>query len=391
MKKVILMLTGSVASIRYLDLINALGVRHELSVMFTKGSEPFINKFELSNHKLIKKVYSDEFTLEELENITHIQLAVETDLVLIAPGTYNFINSYSQGIANTFPLTFLSAMEQKKVFIAPAMNTRMYNNEILQSSLIKLQNFGCKIVEPIVGELSCGEIGIGKMEDIFKIAERVDAFLEIIPKKKVIVTCGSTKVYLDPVRYLTNKSSGKFGIEFANEFYKKNYDVHLIHGEDVNLQEVHFGIKKYEVITNLNLIEKIKELSKDSDLIIMAAAPIDYKIEEGKKKIKNSNLELNLNKDKDIIKEISDVIKFGFALESENHEKNGYEKLTKKNLDYILVNDVKTMDSDFVYDAILIEKNKKEKTKYLRILKKEIVKNIVKKIGEDFIRENKKN
>lgn len=372
MSNITLIITGSVAAIKYNELINSLSINNKLTVIYTRGSEYFLNQYELTQNNLISKLYNDTNSVDDLQNIQHINLAKQTDLVIIAPASHNFINSFNIGLANTFSLSYLAAIDKRKVIIAPAMNTDMYNNQTLQNSLSNLKNLGCRIIDPIYGELACKDVGIGKMQDPYIIADIVN---NITRTKSVIITCGSTKLYLDPIRYISNKSSGKFGISFANEFYRQGYKVHLIHGEDVDLTNLQLGINSYSIVNNNQLKSVINDLTPTSDLIIMAAAPIDYKYEASSQKIKSDILNLELSKDIDIIKNIVNIKKFGFALESENHLTNGLKKLNSKNLDYLLVNDVLTMNSNQVHNAILVTNEKQ--IKFETQSKNDFVKKIV--------------
>lgn len=381
MKKVCLILTGSVATTKANDLIDILSVDYEITVIYTKSSEIFINQYELANNPQISAIYKDEISVSDIKNIEHITLSKLFDYFLIAPASYNYINSYSSGIASSFSLSMLAAADPKKIIIAPAMNTNMYLNPILTANITMLKNNGVNFIDPVEGILACKDVGIGKMESVFEIKNQLDLIAQLKKKPSVLITCGSSRLYLDPVRYLTNKSSGKFGIQIALEFLKAGYDVNLIHGVDVNIDILPLSIKTYAFETNQELQNYITTLmNTDQKAIIMAAAPIDYEYNALDQKIKADVLKLELNKGIDIIASVdrSKIIKFGFALETTDHIINGQRKLEKKQLDYILINDAKTMGSDLVYQPIIYAPH--ETTKYEQISKQMLAKEIVKKI-----------
>lgn len=374
MKKITLILTGSVATIKYNKLIDTLSTKYLVNVIYTDNAKMFLNQYGLNTKTNVNKIFGDSFTTNDIKNIDHIQLNKETDLILIAPATFNYINKLANGFADSFSLSFLAACDPKNILIAPAMNTHMYENKILQQNIEKLKSLDIEFIDPIKGLLACNDVGIGKLESIDNILKQVDIKLNNIPTKKAIVTAGSTKLFLDPVRYITNKSSGKFALAICQELLKQNYEVTLLHSEDIDTSSLPQNINLSSFITNEDLDNLIELNKSTNDVIIMVAAPVDYVTNPSKHKIKNS-LSLNLDKGKDIIKNVDGILKFGFCLETENHLYNGEKKLIDKNLDWILINDGKTMGSDDVYNPIILTKN--EVKNFDKLSKKDLAKEIV--------------
>ena len=337
------------------------------------------------------KVYDDLFSLENETEMDHISLSRWADVIIIAPATANTIAKLSQGYVDNLASTVTLA-SNKQVFLAPAMNVRMWDHKSTQNNLKKLKSYGYKIIGPEVGDMACGEFGEGKMSEPLTIYREIENFLfnKIKNNKlKALVTAGPTKEYIDPVRFLTNKSSGKQGYEIAKSLKKRGFDTTLISGptslnitEDINLIKVESAEEMFKA-TQKNL---------PTDIAIFTAAVADFKVNHIKKeKIKKTeNLTLKLEKNIDILNYVSNhnymrpKIVVGFAAETSNLEKNATEKLKNKNCDWIIANNVSKNKSGFDgenNEVTIFYKNEKMKKEKLSLKSKsEISEEIVDRI-----------
>ena len=353
MKKcVVIGVTGGIAVYKALDIISALK-KKDIDVM-TDSATKFINPItfqSLSNNA----VAVDTFQEIKVHEIQHISLAQRADLMLIAPATANIIGKVANGIADDMLSTTIMACKSKVIF-APAMNTNMYENRIVQENIEKLKVYGYGFIEPGSGRLACGDIGVGKLADVSDIVERVLVELknkeQDLVGKKVLISAGPTIAPIDPVRFITNRSTGKMGYSIAKEARDRGADVILVSGP-TNLPTIK-GIKTIKINTNEEM--KLAMLSEynDSDIVIKSAAVADYKpLEYSKEKIKKSEggWNLVLTRDSDILRELgerkSKQILVGFAAESNNVIENARTKIHKKNLDYIVANDITASDAGF--------------------------------------------
>ena len=297
-------------------------------------------------------VYTDLFNGHH-EEVHHIELGKWADVMLIAPASANTIAKMSYGIADNFLLSTYLACD-KDVIIAPSMNTNMLKSKATQRNLEILKNDKVKIINPEPGLLACNTFGDGRLaepEDIIDFLEDYFTKKDLLGKK-VIITAGPTVEPIDFVRYISNNSSGKMGYNIANEAKKRGAEVILISGP-VNPLKID-GIRRIQIKTNSEMKEAISREFKDADALIMSAAPVDYKVKEfSDKKIKKngSNLNLELIENIDIIKYFGSIKKnqmiIGFAAETDDLIKNAREKLTKKNLDYIIANDLTKWGAGF--------------------------------------------
>ena len=319
----------------------------------------------------------------------HISLSRWADLILIAPATANTISKLANGNSDDLASTVALA-SNKKIFIAPAMNVRMWDHQSTKQNITKLKTYNYKLIGPEIGDMACGEYGEGKMSEPIKIVDELENYFKSLKKNnklKAIVTAGPTNEYIDPVRFITNKSSGKQGYEIAKSLSNKGFDTTLISGP-TNL----------EINDNINLIkvETAEEMFQSTlnnlpaDVAIFSAAVGDYKVKNAsKEKIKKKdNLNLELEKNVDILNYISNhnslrpKLVIGFAAETNNLEKHAYEKLNEKNCDWIIANDVSNkkigFDSDFNEVSIFYKNKNSEKLKYKP--KSEISDEVVEKI-----------
>lgn len=356
-KTVVLGVTGGIAAYKALDIVSKLKkVGIDVHVIMTESATEFINPISfqsLSQNMVISDMFSEPKAFE----IQHISLAKKADLVLIAPATANIIGKIANGIADDMLSTTIMATKAKVMF-APAMNTNMYLNPIVQANISKLKGFGYEFISPSSGRLACGDVGEGKLEDSEVIVSRVLTMLYDIKDmvgKNVVVTAGPTLSPIDPVRYISNYSSGKMGYAIAEEARDRGANVTLISGPSM-LKAPH-GINFISVSTNEEMLCRIEEIFENTDIVIKAAAVSDYKIKEySKVKIKKNEAEIDLKfvKNTDILKYLGTIkthqILVGFAAESNNIIDYAKEKLQGKNLDYIVANDITKADIGFSSD-----------------------------------------
>lgn len=365
-KNILLGVSGGIAAYKVLDLCSRLKkAGANLKIIMTKSATEFVNP--LSFETMGKcKVYTDLFVGHH-EEVHHIELAKWADIMLIAPASANTIAKMANGIADNFLLSTYLACD-KDVVIAPAMNTNMLKAKATQRNLKILKEDGIKIIKPEPGILACNTVGDGRLEEPIEIVDFLDGYFteKDLSGKKIIITAGPTVEQIDFVRYISNNSSGKMGYNIANEARKRGAEVILISGP-VNPFKIN-GIKKIQIKTNTEMKDAIARDFEDADALIMSAAPVDYKVEKASdKKIKKtgSSLKLELIENTDIIKYFGSIKKnqtiIGFAAETDDLINNAKAKLEKKNLDYIIANDLKKWGAGFDVDtnvASIISKDK---------------------------------
>ena len=385
-KCVVIGVTGGIAVYKALDVISALRKKDiEVHVIMTESASKFVNPLTFQSISQ-NMVVTDMFAEPKAWEIQHISLAQKADLMLIAPATANVIGKISNGIADDMLSTTVMATKAK-VLIAPAMNTNMYQNPIVQNNISKLKDFGYKFIEPASGRLACGDIGIGKLADLNTIVERVIEELEDKEQdllgKKVLVSAGPTIAPIDPVRYITNRSTGKMGYAIAKEARDRGAEVILVSGP-TNLEPPK-NVKIINIKTNEEMKKEILQNFKWADIVIKSAAVADYKPKEySKEKIKKGEGDLNicLTRDNDILKFLGEIkthqVLVGFAAESNNVLENAERKLKNKNLDFIVANDITSSDTGFGSEdnkVVILSKNN-EKLELEKMSKKEVASNI---------------
>lgn len=382
--------TGGIAVYKILEVISQLKKigGYNIKVVMTDNATKFVSPLTFSTmtgNKIYTSLWDENFL------IPHIKLANNTDIFLIAPGTYNIIGKIANGIADDLLSTIASAVQCRKI-IAPAMNVNMYLNKILQENLKKLQNLNWEIIPPDEGVLACNDIGKGKLAT----PEEIIKHISYIPNntklkgKKVLITAGGTIENIDPVRYITNRSSGKMGISIVKEAKRMGAEVLLIYG-NVAI-EIPSSINALNVNSAMEMKDAVLENFSSSDIIIMAAAVSDYRLKNiSKQKIKKTNdlLILELVKNPDILFELSKLDKknkiiVGFAAETNDLETNALEKLHKKKLDMIIANDVSRKDSGFSSpnNKVIIYYKNGEKQDLPLMSKNKVSKYILSKIVE---------
>lgn len=369
-KKIIVGVTGSIAAYKSCELVrNLIKKEAEVQVVMTKNASRFITPLTLQTLSG-KRVANDAFDLEWESKIGHIHLADSSDLIVVAPASASFIGKLANGITDNL-LTTVIVASKAKIIICPAMNVNMYRNSIVSENIRKLENAGYMIVEPYEGDLACGWEGKGRLADIEDISIEVEK--ELSPKdlkgKKILITAGATREFVDPVRFISNPSSGKMGYSIASAAWMRGGDVTLITG----YAEIPppYGINTIKVESSDEMYKAVMSNMKGKDVIIKAAAVSDYK-SAGKRtnKIKKSakSITLELTKTKDILKEIGDnkngTFLVGFAAESENITENSKKKLKNKNLDLIVANDIKQEGAGFGSDTNIVRIISKDGKKF---------------------------
>jgi len=390
-KKILYIICGGISAYKSLETIRMFKKNGaEIKTILTNSAKEFVTPLSVTSLSQ-GKVYSDLFSVENETEMDHITLSRWADVILIAPATANTISKLAQGATDDLASTVVLA-SNKKIYLAPAMNVRMWEHQSTKQNLKKLIGYGYHIIGPEIGEMACGEYGEGKMSDPKIISAEIDNYflsLKNNKKLKALVTAGPTNEYIDPVRYITNKSSGKQGYEIAKSLSRKGFDTTLISGptnlkvdDDINLIKVETADEMF--------LETQKNLP--ADVAIFSAAVADFKINkkyENKIK-KQDSLNLTLEKNVDILNYISNhnsmrpELVIGFAAETNDIENNAEKKLNDKNCDWIIANDVSNkkigFDSDFNEVTIYYKDidNKKEKLPYKK--KSEISEEIVERI-----------
>ena len=353
-KCVVMGVTGGIAVYKALDIISALRKKNvDVRVIMTKHAMEFVNPitFQAISQNIVT---TDMFEEPKAWEIQHISLAKRADVFLVAPATANIIGKVANGIADDMLSTTIMATKAKVIF-APAMNTNMYENPIVQENIKKLKNLGYEFIEPSSGRLACGDEGKGKLAPVQNIVDSTMSNLydkKDLVGKKVLVTAGPTRAEIDPVRFISNHSTGKMGYAIAEEARDRGADVTLISGP--TNEEPPIGVNIIKVTTNSEMRDKVLSLYDNSDIVIKSAAVADYKPKEySNQKIKKGegSLVIELVRDNDILKELGDKKKnqilVGFAAESQNVVENAKKKIEKKNLDYIVANDITSKDTGF--------------------------------------------
>ena len=373
MKNILLGVTGGIAAFKSASIVSLLKKKgYDVKVVMTKNATNIIGPLTLETLSR-NRIYVNMWDTNPHYEVEHISLADWADMVLIAPATYNIIGKVANGIADDMLTTIISAVSiRKPVFFALAMNVNMYENPILKENIDKLKSYGYRFIEVEEGLLACNYVAKGRMtepEDIVAEIERYDIYSKIenfntaLKDKKVLITSGRTKENIDPIRYLSNNSSGKMGYSLAQAAIDLGAEVTLISGP-TNL-EIPKGLKSFvSVESALEMYEKVDEYFGDTDIFIACAAVADYRPKEYKKeKIKksDSDLILELVRNPDILFEMGKKkdkqLLIGFAAETNGIKENALKKLEKKNLDFIVANNASTMGNN-TNTVEIIRKNK---------------------------------
>ena len=388
-KKILLVICGGISAYKSLETIRILKkVGCELRTILTKSSKEFVTPLSITSLSQ-GKVYDDLFSIENESEMDHINLSRWADLILVVPATANTISKLAKGSSEDLAST-VSLASNKPIFLVPAMNVRMWEHPSTKKNLDILKNYSYKIIGPEIGEMACGEYGEGKMTEPVDIVNRIDDYLSTIKKNnklKALVTAGPTKEYIDPVRFITNKSSGKQGYELAKSLSRNGFQTTLISGP-TNLK-INEEIKLIKVETAEQMFKETQK-NLPVDVAIFSAAVADFKVVEKKNlKIKKKDeLTIKLEKNVDILNYVSNhnsmrpKLVIGFAAETSDLKKNAIKKLKDKNCDMIIANDVSKQnigfDSDLNEVTIFYKDNKKEKlfAKNKSLISEEIVQRV---------------
>ena len=358
-KTVLLGVTGSIAAYKIAYLASALKKRRaDVHVLMTKNATNFINPitFEtLTGNKCLVDTFDRNFQFQ----VEHVSIAKKADVVMIAPASANVIGKLAHGIADDMLTTTIMACKCKK-FISPAMNTNMFENPVVQDNLKILEHYGYEVIAPASGYLACGDTGAGKMpepETLLAYIEREAACEKDLKGKKILVTAGPTQESIDPVRYITNHSSGKMGYAIAKAAMLRGADVTLVSGRTAI--EPPMFVKAVPVVTAKDMYEAVTSVSDEQDIIIKAAAVADYrpaKVSDEKVKKSDGQMSIELERTDDILKFLGEHKRdgqflCGFSMETQNVIGNSRAKLTKKNLDMVAANNVKVEGAGFQGDT----------------------------------------
>ena len=370
-KKVLFIICGGVSAYKSLETIRLFRKNNaQIKTILTKSAKEFVTPLSIASLSQ-GKVYEDLFNVENESEMDHISLSRWADVIVVVPATANTISKLSQGSSEDLASTVILA-SNKQTFLVPAMNVRMWEHKSTKDNLKKLKSFGYKTIGPVIGDMACGEYGEGKMSDPSIILNEISNFFfnkKKHKKIKALVTAGPTKEYIDPVRFISNKSSGKQGYEVAKSLSKRGFETTLITGPtNLNIDD--------EI--NLIKVETAEEMFKATqetlpvDIAVFSAAVADFRVnkKDSNKIKKQDKLTLNLEKNIDILNYVSNhnsmrpKLVIGFAAETNDIDKNALSKLENKNCDWIIANDVSKKDSGFESDyneVIIYYKNKKEK------------------------------
>ena len=371
-KKILLIICGGISAYKSLELIRVLKKRNvQVKTILTKSAKEFVTPLSVTSLSQ-EKVYYDIFSVENESEMDHISLSRWADLIVVAPATANTISKLSSGMSNDLASTVILA-SNKDIYLAPAMNVRMWEHASTKENLFKLKNYGYKIIGPEIGDMACGEFGRGKMTEVNEIIKQIEIYFNNKTKNqkfKALVTAGPTLEYIDPVRFITNKSSGKQGYEIAKSFRNNGFDTTLISGQ-TNLDPV-TGVNFIKVNTAEEMFnETINNLP--ADVAVFSAAVADQKVKNynSKKIKKKENLNLILEKNIDILAHVSKhnylrpKLTIGFAAETNDLVENSLTKLEEKNCDWIVANDVSDTSIGFNSDnnqVSIFYKNKTNET-----------------------------
>ena len=395
-KNILLCVTGGIAAYKAAELVRLLKTSNAfVKVLMTKSAQEFITPLTMQALSG-EKVHTDLLSTEAEAAMGHIELAKWCDLIVIAPCSANSLSKIAEGRGDDL-LSAVCLATESKIFIAPAMNQAMWKDKRTQKNLSKSIKAGLNVIGPASGEQACGDVGDGRMTEPTDIVSELEKTLEkgLLTGKKVIITAGPTQEMIDPVRYISNKSSGKMGFSLAEEVKNQGALVTLISGP-VNLKTPE-KVKRHDVLSADEMKIKVEELIEDCDIFISAAAVSDFKPKEIyknkiKKKENEKHLNLKMDKNSDILKVISEknlnLKTVGFAAETENLLSNAKKKLSQKKLDLIVANDVSNKDIGFDSDeneVTLITKKEQKKIKKAskKIVSKKIVEFIASRVVND--------
>ena len=399
-KTVVLGITGSIAAYKAAGLASALVKLHaDVTVIMTRNAVNFINPitFEtLTGNKCLVDTFDRNFQY----SVEHIALAKKADIFLVAPASANVIGKMAGGIADDMLTTTILACKCPKL-IAPTMNTGMYENKIVQDNIRKLKNYGFEVIEPAVGYLACGDTGAGKMpepEVLLHYILKAIACEKDLTGKKILITAGPTQEKIDPVRYITNHSTGKMGYALARQSMLRGAEVTLVSG-NTSIEYPPF-VKVIPVTSAADMAEAVKAEADHQDIIIKAAAVADYRpVDPAEEKIKKTagDASIKLERTEDILSYLGEHKKagqflLGFSMETENMVENSRKKLVKKNADMIIANNLKVAGAGFGTDTNVVTVISRDGVKELELMSKtEVADAILDEIKAEMCKEQSKN
>ena len=362
-KNILIGISGGIAAYKAARIISLLKKKdYEVKVIMTKNATRFISKLTIetiSKNRVITSMWDEKYSYD----VEHISLSKWADLILVIPCSYNIIGKVANGIADDMLTTVISATKSQ-VYFALSMNENMYLNPILKENIKKLKNLNYHFIEAATGMLACNVVGIGRLKEEEEIVENIEKHFSVsnlLKNKKILITAGATKEKLDPIRFLTNNSSGKMGFELAKKASEFGAKVVLIAGS--HSQNIPQGIKYIQVESALQMLKEVKKYYEEQEAIFSVAAVADYRpLSYSNHKIKKNkdNLNIELVRNPDILFELGqnkkEQILVGFCAESQNLLENAKEKLRKKNLDFIVANDAKYFSND-KNKVYIIDKN----------------------------------
>ena len=393
-KKILLIICGGISAYKSLEIIRGLKKSNaQIKTILTKSAKEFVTPLSITSLSQ-EKVYDDMFSVENESEMDHISLSRWADLILVAPVTANTISKLSSGSSDDLASTVILASD-KEIYLAPAMNVRMWEHPSTKKNINKLKNYGYKIIGPDIGDMACGEFGKGKMSEPNEILKQIEVYFENIKnnnKLKALVTAGPTREFIDPVRFISNRSSGKQGYEIAKSFRDNGFETTLISGQ-VDLDPLS-GLNFINVETAQEMFDQtLKNLPVD--VAVFTAAVADYKITkyENTKIKKKENFNISLKKNIDILDNISKhnslrpKLTIGFAAETNNLVENSLKKLEEKNCDWIIANDISDnsigFDSDDNQISIFYKDKNNENLKKMHksLVASEIVNRVIEKLN----------
>jgi len=390
-KKILLIICGGISAYKSLELIRLFKkYGAEVKTILTKSAKEFVTPLSVASLSK-EKVYDDLFNPENEAEMDHISLSRWADVILVTPATANTISKLSTGSSDDLASTVILASD-KNIFLAPAMNVRMWEHPSTKQNLNKLKSFGYKIIGPEIGDMACGEFGEGKMTEPVDIFQRIEMYFRELNKNKklkALVTAGPTNEYIDPVRFITNKSSGKQGYALAKSLAKKGFQTTLISGPTSLKIDDNINLIKVETADEMF---KATQENLPADVAIFSAAVADFKVKAKKnEKIKKQEyLNLELEKNTDILNYVSKhnslrpKLVIGFAAETNDIQENAQKKLIEKNCDWIIANDVSDssigFNSDFNEVSILYKNKQIENEKLTMKRKSEISEEIIERV-----------
>lgn len=380
-KTVVLGVTGSIAAYKMANVASMLIKKHcDVHVIMTQNATNFITPvtFEtLTNHKCLVDTFDRNFQF----HVAHVSLAQQADCMLIAPASANVIGKIANGIADDMLTTTIMACDAPKI-IAPAMNTHMFQNQIVQDNLKKLEHYGYEIIAPAAGRLACGDVGAGKLpseEVLVEYIEKAIAKPKDLAGKKILVTAGPTRESIDPVRFITNHSTGKMGYAIARAAMLRGAEVTLVSGQ-TNLAPLPF-VNVVSVVSAQDMFEAVRDHFEKQDVIIKSAAVADYrpaKVSDEKIKKKDGDMSIEMERTTDILQYLAgcrreDQFICGFSMETQNMLENSRRKLAKKKLDMIVANNLKVEGAGFGTDTNVVTFITKDQEKTLERMSKQEV------------------